>query len=243
MLSKYIQPGQKVDLHDVNHSRKPDGTYEQKKYTSQVVDLSGEERIEVLMPIEQTKLILLPVDGVFDLFFYTENGLYECFAKVVDRYKTNNIYVVVFEPTSNLRKHQRREFYRFNCAIELGTRLLEPEELKDLEMRPKELEFIEELSLSRGIIVDISGGGMRFVVGRKFELGSLLYCRYSIEIEEKAKEYEVIVRVLHVNELPAREGEFEHRVQYVNLNNVEREEIIRYIFEEERKHRKREKYV
>ena len=42
-----------------------------------------------------------------------------------------------------------------------------------------------------------------------------------------------------MKELENRRGTFEHRVQYINIDNQQREEIIRYIFEEERKNRQR----
>ncbi len=46
-----------------------------------------------------------------------------------------------------------------------------------------------------------------------------------------------------VRELPDRPGLYEHRAQYIHIDTAEREEIIRFIFEEERKHRKRKRFV
>ena len=40
---------------------------------------------------------------------------------------------------------------------------------------------------------------------------------------------------MSVRELENRKGVFEHRVQYINMDAEEREEIIKYIFDEERK--------
>lgn len=55
------------------------------------------------------------------------------------------------------------------------------------------------------------------------------------------KKYDVVGKVLEVRELEKRKGTFEHRVQYYNLDVNIREEIIRFIFEEERKSRKKER--
>ena len=55
------------------------------------------------------------------------------------------------------------------------------------------------------------------------------------------KKYDVVGKVLAVKELENRRGMFEHRVQYYNLDVNTREEIIRFIFEEERKSRKKER--
>ena len=45
----------------------------------------------------------------------------------------------------------------------------------------------------------------------------------------------VITKVLDVKEVENRPGTFEHRVQYINMDTEEREEIIKYIFDEERR--------
>ena len=56
------------------------------------------------------------------------------------------------------------------------------------------------------------------------------------------KRYDIVGKVLTVTELSNRRGMYEHRVQYVDLDKDVREEIIRFIFEEERKNRKKERY-
>ena len=86
-------------------------------YQSRVLQILSEDTLEISMPMEQTRLILLPVDSEYDMIFFEENSLYQCFARIIDRYKSNNVYVLVMELTSNLRKYQRREYYRFSCAL------------------------------------------------------------------------------------------------------------------------------
>lgn len=95
----------------------------------------------------------------------------------MDRYKSNNVYVLVMELTSNLRKYQRREYYRFSCALDMCARNLEEEEIEALEKNsPYELQ--PGLPLKHSIIVDISGGGLRFMSTQRYEPGSLILCSY-----------------------------------------------------------------
>ncbi len=206
-----------------------------KVYISKVFDIISDERISILMPMEKTKLILLPVDGEYDLCFYTTHGLYQCFARVTDRYKDSNVFVLTLDLTSNLRKYQRRQYYRFSCALNMESRPLEEEEVSAAEREHKLLE--PGLPLKRSIIVDISGGGLRFVSDYRYEENSMILCRYNLIIGDRDKEYDLIAQVLNVHELDNRPGVFEHRVQYVNMDVDDREEIIRYIFDEERKSR------
>lgn len=235
LLSKYVVPGGRVDLQTIDRSKENAGESGEgrKSYQSQVIDVLSEDRIEIAMPMEKTKLILLPVDGEYDLYFYSDNGLYQCYARVVDRYKHNSMYVVVLDLVSNLRKHQRREYYRFSCALEMNSRQLQKEEV---ELAGKSGDVLSpQLPLKSSIIVDISGGGLRFVANYAYDIQSMILCKYHLVVHGEIKEYNLVGRVLGVRELENRKGVFEHRVQYVNVDPTEREEIIKYIFDAERK--------
>lgn len=241
MLSKYVTLGNKVEIQSVVRMRNAGEAEKKKVYASTVHEILSEDRLEILMPMEKSKLIILPVDTEYDLYFYTKAGLYQCFATVIDRYKSNNIYVLVLELTSNLRKFQRREYYRFSCALEMSSRNLEKEEIESIENKTNYL--VPGLPLKRSVIVDISGGGLRFIGDYQYEPDSLICCRYHLIIDGINKEYNLSGKVLSVKELENRKGVYEHRVQYINIDTVEREEIIRFIFEEERKNRKRDRGI
>ncbi len=233
LLSKYVTPGSRVDLQEAERMR-DEGAEGRKSYQSRVLDVISEDRVEIAMPMEKSKLILLPVDGEYDLYFYSDSGLYQCYARIVDRYKNNSLYVLVFDLISNLRKHQRREYYRFSCALEMSSRELQEEEEAALSGEGGRI-LMPQLPLKSSVIVDISGGGLRFVANYAYELQSLILCRYNLTVAGENKEYNLIGKVLSVRELENRKGVFEHRVQYVNVDDAEREEIIRYIFDEERR--------
>jgi len=240
MLSQLIKPGDKIELQRVTRIKYNEDEEEtakkRKVYHSAVSEILSEDRLEITMPIEQAKLRLLEIDGEYDVYFFTGNGLYQCFARVIDRYKTNNIYMVLIELTSNLRKQQRREYYRFGCALEMSDiSLSEEEEVEVL----KTGRLVNGKKLNKSVIVDISGGGLRFVSEQKYELDSLVYCTYHLMIRRWIKEYNLVGKILTAREIDNRPGFYEYRLKYINIDKDEREEIIRYIFQEERKNRKK----
>ncbi len=238
MLSKFIKEGDRIEITPMEDEEK-NGELKLRKYISRVETIVSEDTMEIAMPMEQSKLILLPVDGEFNLTIYAQTNLFQCFVRITDRYKSNNLYMLVVELISNLRKVQRREFYRYSCALEMASRTLEEEEIKALESKiPYTLQ--PGLPLKRSVIVDISGGGLRFISTHQYDIGSLLYCSYYLLKDGEKKLYEVTGRVLAVKELVNRPGTFEHRVEYYNINSDTREEIIRFIFEEERKERRKQ---
>lgn len=234
MLSKYIFPGDKVELTTIA----PQGVQEEKKsYLSKVSDIVSDERLEIIMPMEKTKLVLLSVDEEYELSFLAKKGIFQCKARVVDRYKVDGIYILLFELISNLRKNQRREFYRFSCIINMCSRELTETETESL--RNNKLELEEGLAVNRGVIVDISGGGLRFVSEYKYEPGTIIYVTYNLQFGGREKSYEFTAKVLKSKQLENRKEQYEHRIQYLNIADKQREEIIRFIFEEERRNRQK----
>lgn len=240
MLSKFVKVGDKIELQALDKGADTSQSGEQQKtYHSEVITILSEDSLEIAMPMEQTKLILLPVDGEYDLIFYTDGNLYQCFARIVDRYKSNNVYILVVELISNLRKYQRREYYRFSCVLEMNARTLQEEEIQAIEEKAL-FELQPNLPIKRSVIVDISGGGLRFISSQRYEPNSLIYCGYQLLKGGNRKQYDVVGQVLAVKELENKPGTFEHRVQYYNLDVHTREEIIKFIFEEERKSRRKD---
>ena len=239
MLSDYISPGNRVELKATGKIWMDEDARTKHIYMSKVMDVTSDDRIEVLMPFEKGKLVLLPVDGEYSLCFYSTKGLYQCYSRIVDRYRSDNIYILVLDLTSELQRLQRREYYRFSCALELKSRTCTKGELEAFE---KNRKFLVDKTkpLQRSVIVDISGGGLRFVANFQYEEGSIVYCSYRLPRGANDREYEMICSILKVQELESRPGLFEHRIQYVYIDEPSREDIIHFIFEEERKIRKKQ---
>ena len=239
MLADYIAPGNRVELKATGKMWMDDDARTKQIYTSKVMDVTSDDRIEVLMPFVKGRLVLLPVDGEYSLCFYSNKGLYQCFSRIVDRYRTDNMYVLVLDLTSELSKLQRREYYRFSCALELHTRAFSEDELKAVK---NNWDFLvnKDKPLQKAVIVDISGGGLRFVSNFQFEEGNTIYCTYQLPGYYNNKNFEMISTVLKLQELENKPGLFEHRIKYIHIDEDAREDIIHFIFDEERKIRKKQ---
>lgn len=239
MISKYIQVGNRIELESVKRSVNEYGEIVRKTYRSELYEILSEDRVKIAMPMEQTKLVLLPVDGEYSMCFYTKSGLYQCLARVAERYKSNNLFVLVMELESDLQRYQRREYYRLNTILDMKSRMID--EGTDINST-EHVEFMDtDLTFDNGTMVDISGGGARFISKVQYQQGALIRFVFSLFVNGSITEYRLIGRVLKSDEIENREGQFENRIQFVNIDNEDRESIIRYIFEEERKLRKKER--
>ena len=92
-----------------------------------------------------------------------------------------------------------------------------------------------------GTILDISGGGARFVSEEKFEANQFVLMELELISDKMDKQYHIKGRIVGWKKLEYREPRYETRIEFIMEDNKVREDIIRYIFEEERKKRRNEK--
>ena len=231
MLEKYVKIGDKVEIRlPQRTSLKEEEKRADKIYLSKVNQIIGEDRLEILMPIEQSRMILLPRNIVFSLVIYTSSGLYQCEVRAVDRYKADNVFLQVLELMSGIKKYQRREFYRYSCTVPLFCRSLSEEERENLI-------WDDTVPGVEGTSFDVGGGGVRFRIGQQFEKDELILCILHLEVKGATREIQTLGKVLSVKEIK-NSSDFEVRVQFERITHKDRELIIQYIFEDERKRRK-----
>jgi c-di-GMP-binding flagellar brake protein YcgR len=239
MIEKFISPGDKLEMKSIHDTLSQEGAREPKTYKTKVHDIKAGGRLEIMMPFEGTKLVLLPIDGEYEVCFFAKGGVYRTTIKIIDRQKNDGLYILVTELTSNLHKFQRREYYRFNCIVDMKARKLIEQELATIESGI--IERVDGLPMSNGIIVDISGGGARFVSTEEFEEGCDIYMDFSLSIMDIDKPFDIMAKVIYSKKIENRPGYFENRVKFEYITKTTREEIIKYIFDEERKNRKNSK--
>ena len=239
-ISKYIQVGNKIEIESIKKTTDELGEITRKTYRSELYDIESDDVIKIAMPMEQTKIVLLPVDAEYSLCFYTPGGLYQCLARVIERYKSNNLFVLSMELQTDLQKYQRREYYRLNTVLDMKSKVIDENVPGGLE----QVQFIDtDLTFDNGTMVDISGGGARFISQVRYQEGVLIRFVFSLFVNGRVTEYKLVGKVLKSTPIENREDSYENRIQFVNMVNDDRESIIKYIFEEERKLRHRERGI
>ena len=75
MLSRFVEEGSKVELRALEHGLGESGAENTTKvYQSRVLQILSEDTLEISMPMEQTRLILLPVESEYELLDYLEEA-------------------------------------------------------------------------------------------------------------------------------------------------------------------------
>jgi c-di-GMP-binding flagellar brake protein YcgR len=143
------------------------------------------------------------------------------------------------ELETDLQKYQRREYYRLNTVLEMKSKVIDE---NSGATGMEQVQFMDtDLTFDNGTMVDISGGGARFISKVRYTEGSLIRFAFSLFVNGEVTEYKLTGKVLKSTPIENKEDSFENRIQFVNMVNDDRESIIKYIFEEERKMRHRER--
>ncbi|MBQ1192894.1 MAG: flagellar brake domain-containing protein [Lachnospiraceae bacterium] len=245
MLGKIIGVGNKIELTKVSQSLAYDmngkgGFNDNRVLVSQVYDIIDEDRIKIAVPLDGGKVVLLPNNTRIDACFFTSKGLYQGRFIIVDRYKEGNLMVQVIELINELKKYQRRQYFRLSCTMSIMYRVLEEDELEEFYSTKELTERLEEEFLLNAVALDISGGGMRFVSKQRHNKDDIMVIEISFNYGGKVKKYGLLAKTIGVATSKNNSKLYEHRVEFSNVTSNVREEIIRFIFDEERKRRKKE---
>ncbi len=234
MLNDFVVPGDRIEMVELlKEGQLGTEGYKKRKYKSRVLALLTESLMEVEVPLESASGNFLEDGSEYDLSFYTEKGMYQCYGRARDRYLHNRKYVQAVELLSSLKKYQKREYYRFNCVINMKCRRIS----SDKDEGFSRVEFLNnDFLLQDGTIVDISGGGARFVSRYMYQINTDIIFRFSLDIGKTSRDYSLRGRVVASRKIG--NSQYENRIYFVNINNRDRESIIKYIFEEERKQRR-----
>lgn len=245
-VAELIRPGDKVDISFIQHIENVN-VETAKVYKSQVLDLKENGNLDVSMPSEGTRLILLPLGVRMEFVFYTRGGLYRAIGQVAERYKSDNIYMLEIELKTQLEKFQRREFFRYPCLLDFNFYTISDLDL-NFESGDALLIHLRETGETRereheGSIVDLSGGGVRFRTDAELKSDEKLLFSIHLQNENLNKQYYILgsviscVRVERIQ--PGNDKKYEVRAKFQIKDSNTREEIVRFIFEEERKERQR----
>lgn len=233
MLQDIVSVGDKIELY--KHSNREKQPWNSRRYLSRLLDFKGPNEVCIAMPIENGRIIPFNIGDKYRICYYTKFGLYQCLCEINDRYKINNIYIAVAEMKSELEKFQRRQYYRLNYLQEIRYSLLN--ESYEQEEKPK--ITMQNQTFETATMIDISGGGCKFNCNELIPKETTLILSFYLELSKGITQFELLGKVVYSSEIQNRKM-YEHRIEFMDIKETERENIVRFIFDEERRRRRKE---
>lgn len=188
---------------------------------SQFECILPDDTMEILSPILEGRIYPVRRETRMDVIYQKDGEVYKFAAEAIDRRLEGNIHLLKIKPLSEEERIQRRYFYRFSC-------------IRDIEYRvfaDKDASEEERGAFRRGITKDISGGGICLCTDIKPEIGWYVEGRLHLK-----RNIPFIGRVVRL--IDARDDsrfDYEVGIEFDDITNMNRERIIGYIFDEQRK--------
>ncbi|MBQ1640310.1 MAG: flagellar brake domain-containing protein [Lachnospiraceae bacterium] len=239
-----ILPGTKVDIRIHQEAKRSETTGQTvQSFVSKVFDVLDDGSLELDVPSVGGKLVLLPLNIRYELVFSTKAGLRVGTVEIVQRYKRGQFYIMKATMIGKLERFQRREYYRLDCTLPgyfLALNMDEKTLLKLPSIRTLLQEHTElRTNMGAVTILDLSGGGARFA--SKLDVGEQPYAllQFTIEDGNSKINVELFGKILE-NKYDPKNSNHIYRVKFLYRDSEWQEMIVKYIFEQQRRMRKKE---
>lgn len=175
-------------------------------FNSTIQDVK-EDSFLISMPMMKESYVKFENNEKLSIYYYFENtSLYKFESTVLGREKCGNMPLYKLTLPKEVVKIQRREYVRVNI------------------MAP--VEIIKDNKKINGLLLDLSGGGMRIKTEEKLSKEEIL------EIKLKSSEFsnEININGVVVRVNKDEEGKYVYGIRYYRIEEKVRENIIQTIF-------------
>ncbi|MBN2795413.1 MAG: flagellar brake protein [Clostridia bacterium] len=188
--------------------------------STHIEHITSEGEIIVAAPFYKGQLYPFLAREHVELFTIVESvGIISCDVIVAKRLKNGNIALLLLERISDIRKTQRRRHYRLPTLLDAE---LETTDRTDFQM-------------FHAVTRDISAGGVRCITPEKlFEKEHV-----KLKVDLNGEVLNLHSSVLESVSLKADQMRFETRFMFDDLGMEDERVIVAYIFDEQRKRRRR----
>lgn len=208
--------------------------------SSFVYEVKNNEEIILSNPIHEGVLYPMEKSYTYYFRFFLENsGMYLFKGKMLERIKYDHLPSVVIRLESDVKRIQRRKFYRVNLMSK-GHFLIEKRLSDDEIFQMKERMIKKYKNESNFIIdeivydkfafetIDISGGGLRIFTNHEFHEGEILVGELKIS-DAWVKFKGELVRIEKKDK-----NRYEVGIKFLELDANTQSKIVAYVFEVER---------
>lgn len=202
-------------------------------YLSKIEDIEDQGKdkfLNISLPIEKGRIIPLRVGQKVSVNITKKDGVYSFSGKILRRTLKPLPYFVLNYP-DELKRIQRRNYVRITLNIMSSFKFE-----KDIK---EHILDVEKIPIFKGVTVNLSGGGMNVIATKKLKLGDIIVLEFRLTNGFLCKKVKGIVKRIISIEEEQKNFKENYGLEFVEIDNKTREEIISYLFELQRDRRKK----
>lgn len=223
MTSREIQIGTRLELELLNRNNEKVGD----TYVSQLLERQENNCLIISAPIFEARLIFISLQTQLRLtFIHHKYGLLGFTALVIGREFRGNIAVLIVQPVNEPVKIQRRTHFRLDC-------------MADVLVRPNETNSkADHKPAIKAFTKNISGSGLCIVTSVNIPKNS------EVDIELSLADNILIIAkciVIRNTQFEVKKSKsYEIALHFTDISQKDQDNLIRYIFEQQRMQLKKE---
>jgi c-di-GMP-binding flagellar brake protein YcgR len=210
-VNKFLYIGARINLLVMNN-------YNQSQYVSRVDNINEDGSIDVLIPISKRKIVYINNDTALKVIIASEGAIYEFKAEIVEKL-FGVVPLLRLKRVSDIQKIQRRNYFRLKATNKFKIRKV---------INLKEAIYNEYFEVT---MVDISGGGLAFNAEIELDINDLI----EVNMDLNSKTINLLGKIVRADKDEDKAKMFSYGVNFEKIAEIERNVIMRYIFEEQRK--------
>jgi c-di-GMP-binding flagellar brake protein YcgR len=221
----------------------------ERKCVSNVQGITPEGTLYVSNPTYRSINMPVHAGEMLNIIYYRPEGMFSFIGGILRIFTEGDLKMMEVELRSPISKYQRRDFVRFEAALEVNIKVLSdaatvarltPQENLRMtyDKTPPVVDRKPGYAPMEGQTLDISGGGMRFGATIEYEKDALIECKIDLQ---NGSVFTTDAQVIRCDPDHIGIYEFVICVQFVNLDEGDRRRIIKYIFDRQIKERKIER--
>lgn len=219
MLSERVRIGNRVEIgYEEDRGRK-------KYHRTKVDNIISPTLITVQTPQSTDSIFRVEVGDKLELYSFEDGLIYLYRVKVESQFIDENIKMLNLEILSDAKETQRREFFRFDCNLEMIYDNLN-NTLNDKEMQ-------------QATIKNIGGGGVKFLSNEDMDLKDKALCQFKF----RDIDFELLAIILGKEKLEdGLKYRFRYRCKWDRMSQRNEDRLIKCIFEEQAAQTKRSQF-
>ncbi|SDB10346.1 flagellar brake protein [Eubacterium oxidoreducens] len=230
-----FNPGDKIDIKVVKNINQIMGNQTVLIFKSSIFDINEDGSIRIAMPTQAGKTILFPVGTDFEAIVYTKKGLFSVDCMVRQRFNDDGLLTLDVDLVSDIKKFQRREFFRLSKLIDVSYFRIPLEEGLEIEEQYQKALLTQPNELLHGTIVNISGGGVKLLLSHPLEKDELILVKFFLSDSNDNKLYQLMAQTIECEISERIKNKYAVRLKFVALDKSIQDTLIKQIFLEERK--------
>jgi len=196
-----------------------------------------EKSFKIYNPIYKNRVYGLVLDKIYKFRYVDDkSGIYSFDGRIIKRIKEKQIMIIAVKFEGNVKKSQRRSFYRMDLVKRVIIKLPMDESIDDaikLEKHKNQVQFFPREILLK----DISGGGFGFLTDDNYTSGDVFMAEMNLD----GTDVQVICKVVRksMNVTDKIKYKYSIGVEFKCLDTNTRRKIINFIFNKQRELRKK----